>query len=168
MLVDEMDLHLHPKWQRRVVRDLKRAFPKIQFVGSTHSPFILQSLEPGEVIDLDQPRKTLNLDLVPDGIATPGPKQDFSNRSIEDIVERVMGVPLPQRSERYQRMYDTAKEYYKVLEQAKEADEGTRQELKARLDELSAPFSDNVGYHAFLEMERLAAGMGKSTHAEES
>ena len=168
VLVDEMDLHLHPKWQRRVVRDLKRAFPKIQFVGSTHSPFILQSLEPGEVIDLDQPRKTLNLDLVPDGIATPGPKQDFSNRSIEDIVERVMGVPLPQRSERYQRMYDTAKEYYKVLEQAKEADEGTRQELKARLDELSAPFSDNVGYHAFLEMERLAAGMGKSTHAEES
>lgn len=168
VLVDEMDLHLHPKWQRRVVSDLKKAFPSIQFIGTTHSPFILQSLEPGEVIDLDQPLKCSSegLGLGPEGIATPGPSQDFSNRSIEDIVESVMGVPVPQRSERYQRMYDTAKEYYALLEQAKQADEGMRQQLKTQLDALSAPFSDNVAYHAFLEMERLAAGLGKSDRKE--
>jgi hypothetical protein len=34
--------------------------------------------------------------------------------------------------------------------------------LKRKLDKLSAPFSDNVAYHAFLEMERIAAGFGKS------
>jgi len=165
VLVDEIDLHLHPKWQRRVVNDLKRAFPKMQFVGTTHSPFILQSLEPGEVIDLDQPiqTQTSHLGTVPEGIATPAPSQAFSHRSIEDIVERVMGVPLPQRSERYQRMYEAAKAYYAVLEQAQQADEPTRQRLKVALDQLSAPFSDNVAYHAFLEMERLAAGLGKST-----
>lgn len=162
VLVDEIDLHLHPKWQRRVVHDLKRAFPKLQFVGTTHSPLILQSLEPGEVIDLDQPMQSPVVDGLPGDMAAPGPGQVFSNRSIEDIVERVMGVPVPQRSERYQQMHEAAKAYYAVLVQAKQADEGTRQRLKAQLDELSAPFSDNVAYHAFLEMERLAAGLGQS------
>ncbi len=49
VLIDEIDLHLHPHWQRRIVRDLQRIFPKIQFIATTHSPFILQSLDPGEV-----------------------------------------------------------------------------------------------------------------------
>lgn len=168
VLIDEIDLHLHPKWQRRVVMDLKKAFPNLQFIASTHSPFILQSLEPGEVIDLDQ---TLSLDdmaALPTGIAAPGPGTTFSNRSIEDIAEGVMGVPLPQRGQRYQDMYDAAQSYYQVLQQAAGADDATRQVLKARLDELSAPFSDNVAYHAFLEMERLAAGLGKSQPSKEA
>ena len=45
VLIDEIDLHLHPKWQRRVVDDLQEAFPNIQFVATTHSPFIIQSLK---------------------------------------------------------------------------------------------------------------------------
>ena len=53
VLVDEIDVHLHPKWQRRVVRDLKETFPKIQFVCTSHSPFIIQSLEAGELRTLD-------------------------------------------------------------------------------------------------------------------
>jgi len=52
VLIDELDLHLHPKWQRYVVRNLKEAFPHIQFMVTTHSPFIIQSLSPGEMIDL--------------------------------------------------------------------------------------------------------------------
>ena len=54
VLIDEIDLHLHPKWQRRVVSDLKLAFNGLQFIVSSHSPFILQSLEAGEVIDLER------------------------------------------------------------------------------------------------------------------
>ncbi len=38
VLIDEIDVHLHPKWQRRVVADLMGAFPSIQFVATTHSP----------------------------------------------------------------------------------------------------------------------------------
>lgn len=53
VLIDEIDLHLHPHWQRRVVSDLQRAFPRIQFIATTHSPFIIQSLSPGQVIDLE-------------------------------------------------------------------------------------------------------------------
>jgi hypothetical protein len=45
VLVDEVDLHLHPEWQRTVVRTLADTLPRLQFVVSTHSPLIVGSLE---------------------------------------------------------------------------------------------------------------------------
>lgn len=167
VLIDEIDLHLHPKWQRRVVSNLKEAFPALQFIASTHSPFIIQSLEPGEVIDLDQPYVS-NMSEEANGIAAPGPGSDYSNRSIEDIIEMVMGVSVPQRGIRYQQMYEAAQNYYAVLKQAAGADEATKKKLKEQLDTLAAPFSDNVAYHAFLEMERRAAGLLPPTTQEMS
>jgi len=165
VLIDEIDLHLHPKWQRRVVRDLQNTFPAMQFIATTHSPFIIQSLDAGEVIDLNRSVDPELVTLFPDGIAAPGPADTYSDRSIEDIAEEVMGVEIPQRSERYQQMYEVAKRYYELLEQAQGASENEKAKLKAQLDELSAPFSDNIAYHAFLEMERLAAGLGKTEQA---
>jgi len=162
VLIDEIDLHLHPKWQRRVVRDLQNAFPAMQFIATTHSPFILQSLEPGEVIDLNHDALPEAIANVPPDVAAPGPADQYSNRSIEDIVEDVMGVEVPSRSERYQAMYQAAKEYYQLLQSAKEMPQEQIEPLKRKLDELSAPFSDNIAYHAFLEMERMAAGLGKT------
>ena len=44
VLVDEIDLHLHPEWQRSVAETLSRALPNIQFVFSTHSPIVAGSL----------------------------------------------------------------------------------------------------------------------------
>ena len=168
VLVDEIDLHLHPRWQRRVVDDLKAAFPRLQFIATTHSPFILQSLEPGEVIDLDADASPDAILGAPGNVAAPGPARDYSNRSIEDIVEDVMKVEVPQRSHRYQQMYDAAKEYYALLQRGREANDGELERIKRKLDELSAPFSDNVAYHAFLEMERIAAGLGDSSKQEEN
>ena len=141
VLIDEIDLHLHPNWQRRVVDDLKRTFPKIQFFATTHSPFIIQSLHPNELIDLDHR----------DG--------EYYNKSIEDIAEDVMGVDLPQQSERWKSMMQAAEEYYRVLEQADNASEEDVDRLKRRLDELSMPYSDDPAYHAFLKMERIARGL---------
>jgi len=161
VLIDEIDLHLHPQWQRHVVGDLQRAFPNIQFIATTHSPFILQSLDPGKVIDLDIVNDESPIDLN-HNIAAPSPKGEYSSKSIEDIVEGVMGVEVPQRSQRYQEMYSAAIEYYQVLQEAKDSDPAKKDKLKQKLDELSAPFSDNQAYQAFLEMERMAAGMGKS------
>lgn len=43
VLIDELDLHLHPKWQRRVRRDLSAAFPRVQFIVTTHSPVLAQT-----------------------------------------------------------------------------------------------------------------------------
>lgn len=44
VLIDELDLHLHPKWQQRIVADMRRVFPLIQFIATTHSPLIGASL----------------------------------------------------------------------------------------------------------------------------
>ena len=52
VLIDEIDLHLHPRWQARLVTALKRIFPRIQFIATTHSPMILPGLAPGEIVML--------------------------------------------------------------------------------------------------------------------
>jgi len=44
VLIDEVDMHLHPSWQQTVLPDLKRAFPKLQFVVTTHSPQVTSSI----------------------------------------------------------------------------------------------------------------------------
>jgi predicted ATP-binding protein involved in virulence len=44
MLVDEIDLHLHPSWQQRVLGDLMRTFPLTQFIVTTHSPLVLATV----------------------------------------------------------------------------------------------------------------------------
>ncbi len=41
VLIDEVDLHLHPKWQRQIVRNLTAAFPGCQFIATTHSPQVI-------------------------------------------------------------------------------------------------------------------------------
>jgi predicted ATP-binding protein involved in virulence len=55
VLIDELDVHLHPRWQRRVASDLKRTFPKIQFVCTSHSPQVIGEVAPSEVRLLDEP-----------------------------------------------------------------------------------------------------------------
>ncbi len=44
VLIDELDLHLHPRWQRRIIDDLRSTFPKVQFICTTHSPFLIQAI----------------------------------------------------------------------------------------------------------------------------
>lgn len=52
VLLDEIDLHLHPTWQRRIVPILRRVFPELQFVVTTHSPLVLTGFEADEIIGL--------------------------------------------------------------------------------------------------------------------
>jgi predicted ATP-binding protein involved in virulence len=49
VLIDELDVHLHPSWQRRVATDLKRTFPSIQFVCTSHSPQVIGEVSRDEV-----------------------------------------------------------------------------------------------------------------------
>jgi predicted ATP-binding protein involved in virulence len=67
VIIDELDIHLHPAWQRSVAPALKNTFPKVQFIAASHSPQIIGSLKPGEVILLNNgeashPRVTYGLD----------------------------------------------------------------------------------------------------------
>ena len=82
VVIDEIDLSLHPRWQKKIVGILKQLFPKVQFICATHSPFIIQSLDDGELITLDR-----EID------------SEYSGESIEDIAEDVMGVDMPQYSD---------------------------------------------------------------------
>lgn len=53
VLLDEIDLHLHPTWQRQIVPTLKAVFPKMQFIVTTHSPLVLTGFEADEIIRLE-------------------------------------------------------------------------------------------------------------------
>jgi hypothetical protein len=50
VLVDELEAHLHPRWKMRVVDSLRRAFPRMQFLASTHDPLCLRGLDAGEIL----------------------------------------------------------------------------------------------------------------------
>lgn len=72
-------------------------------------------------------------------------------RAEVDRLEKLLGADR-------KAMRAAAEEYYLVLQGAKEATPEEKQRLEWKLDKLAAPFSDNIAYHAFLRMERLAAG----------
>lgn len=52
VLLDEIDLYLHPLWQASFITGLRRVFPRMQFIATTHSPVVLADLEPGEIVRL--------------------------------------------------------------------------------------------------------------------
>jgi predicted ATP-binding protein involved in virulence len=45
VLIDEVDLHLHPKWQREIIKNLEAAFPNVQFIATTHSPQVIGEVD---------------------------------------------------------------------------------------------------------------------------
>lgn len=50
VMIDEIDLHLHPRWQREVVANLEKTFPNCQFIITTHSPQVVGELQPESVM----------------------------------------------------------------------------------------------------------------------
>lgn len=54
ILIDEVDLHLHPEWQQRILSDLRTLFPKIQFIVSTHAPSIINSVKKENLLILNK------------------------------------------------------------------------------------------------------------------
>lgn len=81
VLIDEIELHLHPKWQRGVVSRLQQTFPNCQFIISTHSPQVISELPPESIYILQQ---------TPDGkISATHPNNSYG-RDINYILEEVM------------------------------------------------------------------------------
>lgn len=52
VLIDEIDLHLHPSWQKRILKDLMDIFPKVQFIVSTHAPEVINSVKSESIVIL--------------------------------------------------------------------------------------------------------------------
>lgn len=143
VLIDEIDLHLHPKWQRTVVSDLMKAFPNIQFVATTHSPFVIQSLPPSPEV------KLINLD--------GEYLDDIPDRSVEDIAEFVQGVEMPQRSQRHVEMMKTAEEYFKMLDDDSSASDESVQEKREKLQQAIQIHADNPAFQALIRMKEIAS-----------
>ncbi|MCG8602967.1 MAG: AAA family ATPase [Verrucomicrobiales bacterium] len=141
VLIDELDLHLHPRWQRRIVDDLKRTFPKIQFIATSHSPFIIQSLEPGELRVLGREE----------------PKIEYSNQGIEEIIRFIQGVESPEVSERYAEKKKAAKQYFEMLRDGKTLEDEEVKDAKEKLDKITASYSANPALDAFLDVKTTAA-----------
>lgn len=136
VLIDELDLHLHPKWQRSIVDKLKETFPKIQFITTTHSPFIIQSLKNNELIDLEGK----NMD------------DDYIKIGLEEIVEGEMGVKTANRSKRFIEMKKVADEYYTLISKGINAsNEAEIRQIKERLSDLMLPFRSDPAYVSYLE-----------------
>lgn len=78
VLIDELDAHLHVSLQRRILSFFTHAFPNIQFIVTTHSPFVVQSVNDAVIYDLSK-REQL---------------EDLSVFSYQSILEGLLGVEL--------------------------------------------------------------------------
>ena len=84
VLIDELDMHLHPRWQRHISHDLRQTFPKVQFIVATHSPLIIGEVEPERVHVLSAP-----------GTLVPTAAQSYG-LSANQVLTRVMGTEAVQ------------------------------------------------------------------------
>ncbi|HEX8826455.1 MAG TPA: AAA family ATPase [Archangium sp.] len=132
VLIDEVDLHLHPRWQRRLLPALERTFPQCQFIVTTHSPQVISEVKPECIYLLE--RK--------DGeIQATRPESSFgrdSNRILEDL----MGVDerptrIKEQLQRFFRLIDEGNlDEAKALRQALEEEIGSDEPNFARADVL--------------------------------
>lgn len=135
VIIDEVDLYLHPRWQRHVLKDLRMAFPKIQFIVSTHSPFIVQSLDSNDcLISFDN-------DVLNGG-------EPF-REGLEDITQNRMGLKQEIRSKKFEEMERAAEDFFDALDNNSD----NVNVLKGNLDRLEAEFSDDPAYMALIRSE---------------
>lgn len=87
LLIDEIENHLHPTWQRRVIPELRKHFPGVQIFATTHSPFMVAGLKAGQIHIL---KRTENR-------VAPGPPQerDIIGWTVSEILRGLMDVDDP-------------------------------------------------------------------------
>ena len=114
VLIDEVDKHLHPKWQWNVLNALQNTFPNIQFIITTHAPIVISSCKNATIIAID-PEHTVT------------PIDNVYGYSVEDVIELTQesDAVVPKLRELYesfeesciQKDWERAKEYAKDIEQ---------------------------------------------------
>jgi hypothetical protein len=74
IIIDEIDLHLHPAWQRFVFSSIQEAFPKLHIIASSHSPLVASSANSESIIVLDQEDGQIN--IITDSVSVKGWRSD--------------------------------------------------------------------------------------------
>lgn len=116
ILIDEVDLHLHPTWQQRILKDLTEIFPKVQFIVSTHAPAVISTVKSENIVMLDN------------GEAWE-PSGEIYGKDINTIVSGIMNAP--ERPADIKELFD---DFYHWVDmgQAEKAEQ-TLDALKARI-----------------------------------
>ena len=96
ILIDELELHLHPEWQSKIAKILTKAFPKVQFITATHSPHIIQAANPKEIIALASESGNVYRRDLNNG------EFGFQGWTVEEVLTDVMGM-ADTRTETYNR-----------------------------------------------------------------
>ena len=149
VLIDEVELHLHPSWQQRILCDLRRTFPNAQFIVSTHSPQVLTTVEPQHIVELA--RK--------DGRIVAGSAAGWTyGAQAGDVLSVVMGV-----DERPDNAFSKKLARYRRLINDDEGESREALVLRRELEGLSP--DDPALSRADVEIRRrqLLRQMGKST-----
>ena len=81
VLIDEIDLHLHPKWQRILAERITKVFPNCQFIISSHSPQVISHIKPESVIVLKNEEGVISKHFVNESYGKS------SDRILEDIMD---------------------------------------------------------------------------------
>jgi predicted ATP-binding protein involved in virulence len=140
VMIDEIDLHLHPRWQQRVLHSLRQAFPKIQFIVTTHSPQVLSTVDRTAICLLSQTSD--------DGVLTmhsETPSLQTQGVSSSDILAQVMDVdPVPDEAAAH-----WLSEYKALIQQNQQEAELT-QSLRQQLEQHFGP-----EHPAIMECDRL-------------
>jgi predicted ATP-binding protein involved in virulence len=118
VLIDEIDLHLHPQWQRTVIPKLIEVFPNCQFMISTHSPHVINHVRPENLFLLEQSST---------GLSAAHPSKSYGNNA-DRILEDLMGLSTTRPDDVFQglqQIYDLIgrgllSEATKQIEQLKE------------------------------------------------
>lgn len=135
VLIDEVDLHLHPLWQARVLQDLQAIFPYVQFIVTTHAPMVISSV-PGSCIRILGDERAYK------------PEQKSFGLGSNDVLTGIMGAQ------------DRQPEVQELLDRFSSAlDQGSYDEVDQVLDELEAKTGpsnpDLVAARSALAFERL-------------
>ena len=116
-LLDEIDAHLHPRWKMRIVDSLRRTFPRVQFVASTHEPLCLRGLRRGEILVLHREEGA---------VVSSRPAQDVSEMRVDQLLtSRLFGLHStldPDLEAQFDRYYALLSRHESALGEAERAE----------------------------------------------
>jgi predicted ATP-binding protein involved in virulence len=127
--IDEPDIHLHPEWQLTLRHGLVSMFPNLQFIVTTHSPHLLASAEPGEIIPMPKAYTEDRYDLEPIN-------KSYSGWTTDEILTDVMGVESLENKD-YERLVSAA------MDAAEKKDKVELEKIITELEKISHP-SDSI------------------------
>lgn len=147
VLIDELDLHLHPAWQRRVIEDLADTFRRVQFISTTHSPQIISEVETGKTLVLEHDTSEVHVK-----------EEESYGLDSNWVLQHIMEVsPRPQKIERLinkvekalaQEDYEEAKKHLNKARREAKRTSGTMTRLQAKIDTLEMVSDDEKNSQA--------------------